>query len=176
LHDLQAERRAALTASKHQARRLFVAITTLVFALDLATKEWALNYLQGREPVAIIGNFLKLTYATNSGAAFSFLTDATLLLSFLKLAVVGLILFYIREVTNTWWSSALALLLGGVIGNLYDRALRDPGLWRGEVIDWIQIPNWPVFNIADSAIVTAGVLMTILAMRDIQPKERNGAA
>ena len=42
-----------------------------------------------------------------------------------------------------------------------------PGLWRGEVIDWIELPNWPTFNIADSAIVTAGILMTILAMRNV---------
>ena len=60
-------------------------------------------------------------------------------------------------------------LLGGVLGNLWDRATREPGNWRGEVIDWIELPNWPVFNIADSAIVCSGIFMTWLAMRNIQP-------
>lgn len=150
-----------------RARRIFVAITTLIFALDLASKNWAINYLQGNEPIRVIGDFLKLRFATNSGAAFSFLTDATLLLSYVKLAVAAAILFYIRLVSNKWWSASLALLLGGVLGNLYDRVHRPPGLWRGEVIDWIELPNWPVFNIADSAIVCSGIAMTILAMRNI---------
>jgi signal peptidase II len=132
-----------------------------------------MNYLQGREPIRVIGDLLQLKFSTNPGAAFSIFTDATLLLSFLKLAVVGAILFYIRNVTNPLWSASLALLLGGVLGNLYDRILRPPGLWRGEVIDWIKLPNWPVFNIADSAIVCAGIAMAILTMRDIQPKDRD---
>ncbi|MFM8502722.1 MAG: signal peptidase II, partial [Actinomycetota bacterium] len=80
------------------------------------------------------------------------------------------IIFYIRKVTRPIWAVSFALLLGGVLGNLYDRILRPPGLWRGEVIDWIELPNWPTFNIADSAIVTAGILMTILAMRNVPPE------
>jgi signal peptidase II len=74
-----------------------------------------------------------------------------------------------RKVSNRYWAISLGLLLGGVIGNLWDRMTREPGAWRGEVIDWIQLPNWPIFNIADSAIVCAGLLMTYLAMRNIQP-------
>ncbi|MFM8938153.1 MAG: signal peptidase II, partial [Actinomycetota bacterium] len=138
--------------------------------LDLASKNWAESYLQYREPVRVIGDFLKLSYSTNSGAAFSLFTDATLLLSSLKLVVVGFIIFYMRNLTNPLWGVALGALLGGVVGNLYDRAIRPPGVWRGEVIDWIVLPNWPTFNIADSAIVCAGIAMTILTMRNIQPK------
>jgi signal peptidase II len=123
--------------------------------------------LKFREPIKVLGEFLQLSYSTNSGAAFSLFTDATLFLSSLKLAVAGFIIFYIRRVTRPVWSLGFALLLGGVLGNLYDRILRPPGLWRGEVIDWIELPNWPTFNIADSAIVSAGILMTILAMRNI---------
>jgi signal peptidase II len=135
------------------------------------TKNWAESYLQYREPIRVVGDFLKLTYSTNPGAAFSFLTEATLLLSSLKLAVVGFILYFIRTVTNSLWAASLALLFGGVLGNLYDRAFRPPAIWRGEVVDWIQLPNWPIFNIADSAIVCAGIAMTLLAMRNIQPRE-----
>jgi signal peptidase II len=169
---MQTEGRAPLRSSRAQrARRLFIAISTSIFALDLLTKNWAESYLQYREPIRVVGDFLKLTYSTNPGAAFSFLTEATLLLSSLKLAVVGFILYFIRTVTNSLWAASLALLFGGVLGNLYDRAFRPPAIWRGEVVDWIQLPNWPIFNIADSAIVCAGIAMTLLAMRNIQPRE-----
>jgi signal peptidase II len=77
-----------------------------------------------------------------------------------------------RKVHNTGWAVGLALLLGGVLGNLWDRAVRPPGVWQGEVVDWIKLPNWPIFNVADSAIVCAGVLLTILAMKNIQPFEK----
>ena len=165
---MQTEGRAPLKSSRaERARRLFIAVTTSIFALDLATKNWAQSELKFREPIQVLGEFLQLSYSTNSGAAFSLFTDATLFLSSLKLAVVGFIIFYIRKVTRPVWALSFALLLGGVLGNLYDRILRPPGLWRGEVIDWIELPNWPMFNIADSAIVSAGLLMTFLAMRNI---------
>ena len=165
---MQAERRTPLKSSRaNSARRLFILISTITFTFDLATKNWAESFLQGRDSIKVIGEFLQLTYATNPGAAFSFFEDATLLLSALKLAVVGFIIFFIRQVTNKYWASSLALLFGGVLGNLYDRALRPPGVWRGEVIDWIELPNWPVFNLADSAIVSAGIAMTILALFNI---------
>ena len=60
---------------------------------------------------------------------------------------------------------ALGLLLGGATGNLTDRIFRSPGLLRGWVVDWIQVPHWPVFNLADSAIVCGGALMVLLAAR-----------
>lgn len=171
---MQAEGRAPLESSRViRARRLFIVLATSVFALDLLTKNWAASYLKFREPIKLIGDFLKLDYSTNSGAAFSLFTDATLLLSSLKLAVVGFLIFYIRSVTDTRWAATLGALLGGVVGNLYDRAIRPPGFWRGEVVDWIVLPNWPTFNIADSAIVISGLVMTVLTLRDIPPKESN---
>jgi signal peptidase II len=168
---MQTEGRAPLKSSRAlRARRLFISIAISIFALDLASKNWAETYLQYREPVRVVGDFLKLSYSTNSGAAFSLFTDATLLLSSLKLVVFGFIIFYMRNLTNPLWGAALGALIGGVAGNLYDRAVRPPGAWQGEVIDWIVLPNWPTFNIADSAIVCAGIAMTILTMRNIQPK------
>jgi signal peptidase II len=170
---MQTEGRAPLESSRaNRARRLFISIATLVFAVDLITKNWAAIYLQFREPVRVIGEFLQLTYGTNPGAGFSLATNATPLLSSLKLCVAAFIIFYMRKVHNTGWAVGLALLLGGVLGNLWDRAVRPPGVWQGEVVDWIKLPNWPIFNVADSAIVCAGVLLTILAMKNIQPFEK----
>ncbi len=167
---MQTEGRAPITSSRAQrARRLFIIFATVIFALDLITKNWAVSYLQFREPIRVVGDFLKLTFAPNPGAAFNFATDATLILSSLKLCVAAFLIYYMRKVTNSRWAMALGALLGGVVGNLWDRATREPGNWRGEVIDWIELPNWPVFNIADSAIVCSGIFMTWLAMRNIQP-------
>lgn len=171
---MQTEGRAPIRSSRaFGARRLFIIVSTLTFAFDLVTKNWASSYLQFREPVNILGEFLKLTYGTNPGAGFSLATDATALLSSLKMFVAVFVIYYMTKVNHKWWALSLGLLLGGVIGNLWDRATRPPGLWRGEVVDWIQLPNWPIFNIADSAIVISGVLMTILTMRNIPPHDRD---
>ena len=88
--------------------------------------------------------------------------------------VAGYLIYYIRKVSSTWWAFSLGLLLGGVLGNLWDRITRAPGRWAGEVVDWIQLPHWPIFNIADSSIVIAALLITILAMRNISPHSRRG--
>ena len=56
-------------------------------------------------------------------------------------------------------------LLGGAAGNLGDRLLRSPGFLRGNVVDWIQLPHWPVFNLADSSITCGAVLMVLLAVQ-----------
>jgi signal peptidase II len=82
------------------------------------------------------------------------------------------------------WAIALGGLLGGALGNLIDRIFRSPGVFRGHVVDFIELPNWPVFNLADSAIVGAGILMFILAARGIpiegrhqpEPAEQAGSA
>jgi signal peptidase II len=63
---------------------------------------------------------------------------------------------------------ALGLLLGGALGNLSDRLFRSPGPLRGHVVDWIQLPHWPVFNVADSAIVVGGIVAVLLALRGVE--------
>ncbi len=78
------------------------------------------------------------------------------------------IFYYGRRVKSTSWAIALGLALGGIFGNLADRIFREPGMLRGEVVDWIQLPNWPIFNIADSAVVCAAVLVTILSIKNIE--------
>jgi signal peptidase II len=59
--------------------------------------------------------------------------------------------------------------MGGVLGNLSDRIFREPGFLRGHVIDWMQLPHWPIFNIADSAIVIAAAISIVLSARNIPP-------
>jgi signal peptidase II len=149
-------------------KRLY-AIAWAVWLLDFATKSWALNSLDARNPIELLGNFLQLTLYKNSGAAFSLAQGATIILTFFAISVVAVIAYYSIKITSFGWSIVLGLALGGVLGNLSDRIFRAPGYFVGHVIDWIQLPNFPVFNLADSAIVVAATLAVILSIRNISP-------
>lgn len=130
-------------------------------AVDLLTKAWASQTFVGRT-VEIIPVVLSFTFTENSGAAFSFFQDAGLFLSLAALVALGLI-------TATVWNPrplaevvGLGLIAGGAAGNLIDRLARGRGAFDGPVIDWIQFPNFPVFNLADTAI-TFGVATILIA-------------
>ena len=129
---------------------------------------WALSALTSN-PRQIIGSFLQLVLVKNSGAAFSFATGFTIFFTLLALAVVVAVTFFAPRVTSRGWLIAMGLLLGGVLGNLTDRIFRHPGFLSGYVIDWIEIPHWPVFNLADSAISVAAALALVLSLRNIAP-------
>ena len=149
-------------------RRLYL-VAALTWGLDLATKIWAVNNLSARKPVEVVGTFFQLTLIRNSGAAFSFATGATIIFSLISLAAVVTIIYYSRKITSLGWAIALGLVLGGVLGNLTDRLLRSPGFFKGEVIDWLELTHWPVFNLADSAIVVAAFLAIALSIRNVGP-------
>jgi signal peptidase II len=134
-----------------------------IWLLDFTTKTWALSHFSS-DPQPVIGTLLQFTLLKNSGAAFSFASGFTLIFSLLAIAVVATIIRFAGRITSRGW-----LLLGGVLGNLTDRAFREPGFFLGHVIDWIQIPNWPIFNIADIAISTAALLAFIQTMRNVPP-------
>ena len=141
----------------------------VVWLIDLGTKVWAVEVLSSRANVQIIGSFLQLTFVQNSGAAFGIGAGSTIIFTFFALAVLIFITRYALQITSKGWALVCGLVLGGILGNLTDRIFREPSFLQGHVIDWIQIPNWPVFNIADSAIVIAAVLAIILTIRNISP-------
>ena len=151
-------------------RRLFATAWT-IWLIDFATKAWALQSLNAN-PRKIIGTSLQFTLVHNSGAAFSFATGFTIAFSLLALAVVVTTIYFAPKITSMGWQVAIGLLLGGVLGNLTDRIFRTPGFLSGHVIDWIQLPNWPVFNIADSAICIAAAIAFTLSMRNVPPITR----
>lgn len=163
---MQAEGRTALSV---QRWRTLLSVAWFIWILDLATKAWAVNQLANREPVKILGSFFQLTFVRNSGAAFSFAQNATLLLSFFGIIVLIGITYFAPRITSKGWSIVLGLTMGGILGNLTDRIFREPGFLRGHVIDWMQLPHWPIFNIADSAIVAAAALSMFLSLRNIPP-------
>jgi signal peptidase II len=148
-------------------RRIFLTAWT-IWLFDFATKHWAISAFDS-QPQKILGDLLSFTLVRNSGAAFSFATGFSIFFAFLALAVVAAVVYYAKQITSSGWQLTAGLLLGGVLGNLTDRIFREPGWLSGHVIDWIQIPNWPVFNLADCAIVTAAAISFALTLRDIPP-------
>lgn len=151
----------------HWQRLYFVA--ALIWALDFSTKVWALNSVSPVKPTPIIGTFLQLRLVFNPGAAFSVGTSVTFIFTILSAAAVAGIAYYAIKIINRWWSLVLGLALGGILGNLTDRIFREPSLFNGHVIDWIELPRWPVFNIADMAIVCGAVLSVVLITKEIPP-------
>ncbi len=123
--------------------------------------------LSDRAPVRLLGGLLTLRELRNSGAAFSIGTSVTVVFTLIALGVIVAILRSARRLRSIPWAITLGLLLGGATGNLGDRLFRSPGFLRGDVVDWIQLPHWPVFNVADSSIVCGGVLAVLLAARGI---------
>ena len=155
--------------------RTLFSVAWAVWVLDLATKIWAVNNLSYKSNIKVIGEFFQLTFVRNSGAAFSIAAGATIFLSIFGLIVMSAILYYSPQITSRGWAVVLGLVLGGILGNMVDRIFREPGVLRGHVIDWMQLPNWPVFNIADTAIVTAAVISMVLTARNIPPITKVGS-
>jgi signal peptidase II len=148
-------------------RRIFLTAWT-IWLFDFATKQWAISSFDS-QPQKVLGDFLSFTLVRNPGAAFSFATGFSIIFALLALAVVAAVVYYAKQITSSGWKITAGLLLGGVIGNLTDRIFREPGWLSGHVIDWIQIPNWPVFNLADCAIVIAAAISFALTLRNIPP-------
>ena len=144
--------------------RLLVTVALLVVLLDQISKYLIVRNMSTREPIALLGGFLTITYTRNPGAAFSLGTGFTFLFTGVALAVVVVILRTATRLFSIWWALALGALLGGAIGNLADRMFRAPGVGRGYVVDWIQLPHFAVFNLADSAISCAAVAIVLLSL------------
>jgi signal peptidase II len=144
------------------------AVAVAALALDALSKIAVVAQLEHREPIRLLGGLLTLTVSRNSGAAFSIGTGMTIVFTVIAVGVIVAILRTARRLRSLPWAISLGLLLGGATGNLVDRIVRSPAPLQGHVVDWIELPHWPVFNLADSAIVCGGVLAVLLAARGLQ--------
>jgi signal peptidase II len=138
-----------------------------VLAADVISKAIVIATLAPGHVVRLLGHYLQLTNTRNSGAAFSVGTGATALFTAVAVVVVVVILRTAKRLRSLGWAICLGLLLGGALGNLVDRLFRSPGPLRGEVVDWIQLPHWLIFNLADSAIVVGGCIAVLLSTRGV---------
>lgn len=146
---------------------VLLVVAAFVAALDQVTKVIAVETLGDGSVTPIIGDVLQLRLVRNPGAAFGIGTNLTVFLAVVMVAVIIVILRMSRRLANLPWAIGLGGLLGGAIGNFSDRLFREPGPLRGHVIDFLELPRWPVFNIADSAIVGGAILIAFLSFRGI---------
>lgn len=153
--------------SATSARRfLFIPLALLIVALDQATKFWAEAELVGRGSIPVLGEILMFRLAYNDAAAFSLGVGATWVLTTISLAATTAITFYAPRAKTLVWTVIAGMALGGAAGNLIDRAFKQPAFFNGHVVDFIQIPfNFPIFNLADTFLVTAVALAILRTLR-----------
>src|SRR5829696_6348521 len=170
---------ATLTVATRARTRRVLAIygtAALVLALDQLTKHLVVANLAGRPPVDLVGSFVQLRYTTNSGGAFSLLTGAPLFFGIMAMVIVGGIVYASRRAQPLFMLVVLGLILGGALGNLTDRLFRGEGLLRGEVVDFVKVGIWPVFNVADSCVVVGGILLALLLGRSDRDTDQEAPA
>ena len=151
---------------------ILAAMALGVLVVDQLVKAWVVADIKprlesGEGPIVLLGGLVKFTYLENTGAAFSMGSGYTWIFSTVAVIVAIVIVRTSRRLGSTAWAVALGGLLGGLLGNLTDRLTRPPSPGMGYVVDFISLPNFAVFNIADMFITGSAVLMVLLALRGI---------
>jgi len=172
---MQAARGASLnpSADAHPDSTVGVGRYRLVFAgvflgaylVDVVSKIVAVEKLTGRPDIELVGTWLQLHLTRNPGAAFSTAETLTPALSLLAIVASCIVVWSARRLGTRAWAVSLGLLLAGITGNLTDRLFRAPGPLHGHVVDFLMLPNWPVFNIADICINAGAALIVVNAFR-----------
>lgn len=148
-----------MDAPRRRAAFTLFAVAGGTYLLDRVSKLWAERELAGN-PIEAIRGVLTLRFTTNRGGAFSLFQDAPLFFAAVSIGVVVLILATAFRHTDAMTGAALGLILGGALGNLTDRLIRGPRL-SGDVVDFVDLHVWPVFNLADAAIVVGAVVLAV---------------
>jgi len=162
---LQAARGTALSGSGRRLQALALGIGLAGIALDQGTKALALAHLDPAQPVPLLGGLLTLQLIRNPGAAFSMGENLTVVITGIAIAALVAVLgWLLPRLRHAGWAVAAGLLLAGIVGNLLDRLFREPGPFRGHVIDFLQLPYFAIFNVADICITAAAVLVVWLTV------------
>lgn len=149
-----------------------VGIVGGVIAFDQWTKQWMETNL-ATGPITVIDGVLWWSYAENYGAAFGMLQGGGTLLGIAALVASVIIVWNLPSVETQAELVGLALIMSGALGNLVDRVVRGTGFFDGAVIDFIRVPNFPNFNVADSAITIGVALLLVASLRGRDtPKKR----
>lgn len=150
-----------------------------VLLTDVVSKLVVVTTLSEVRPTVLVPHVLDLLLTRNPGAAFGIATGATIVFTVVAVMVVVAIVRLAGRLRRPAWGIVLGALLGGALGNLSDRLFRAPGFGRGHVVDWIHLHHWPIFNVADAAIVLGGVAALLLVLRGISfddPPASDGTA
>jgi signal peptidase II len=155
----------ATLGSRLRFRAVWACVAVVGLALDVLTKIIAVNQLEPGEPVRLVGGLLTLRLIRNAGAAFSQGEGFTAVFAMAAVLVLAFVTFrLVPKLGHLGWAVALGLLCAGVAGNLSDRIFRSPAVLRGHVVDFLQLPHWPIFNVADMCISAAAVMVMVLAV------------
>lgn len=152
---------------RHPAVLVAWSTTAAVLLVDQLSKVWAVASLEGQPDREIIGELLRFSFVRNPGAAFGLGGGATIVFSLVAVVVAVALFRMSTKLVSMWWAVALGLMLGGAMGNLLDRLLREPAPLQGHVVDFLRLPNWPVFNVADMSLVSAAVLIVALSLLNV---------
>jgi signal peptidase II len=148
---------------------LLLAVAAFVLALDQLSKAWVVSELGDGRTIELVGS-LRLRLTMNYGSAFSLANGRGALISLLALVVVAVLLRTGRHARSPVMAVALGLVVGGALGNLLDRAFRaGDGFLGGGVVDFVDLQWWPVFNLADSAIVVGAITLFVVQWREGEP-------
>ena len=146
-------------------RVLAVGIAVVGIVLDQVTKTLAIAYLDPTRPIPLLGGLLNLLLIRNPGAAFSMGEEFTVVLTCIAIAaLVAVSGWLLPKVRHLGWAVGTGCLLAGIVGNLIDRLFREPGPFRGHVIDFLQLPYFAIFNVADMFITAAAVIVIWLSL------------
>ncbi|KAD3633261.1 signal peptidase II [Arthrobacter yangruifuii] len=159
-------------AGHGRARRRLPALVMLALAaaavvFDQLTKLWVVRTMTEGQITDVLPPVLRWHFIRNPGAAFSIGTDYTWVFTIIMVLACGFLLYLMFRVRSLAWATALGLVLGGAMGNLTDRLFREPSFGQGHVVDFIALPNFAIFNIADSCVVCGVILVCLLTLRGI---------
>ncbi|AMM32496.1 Lipoprotein signal peptidase [Sinomonas atrocyanea] len=162
---------------RRRAVVLLALIAALAYTGDQLTKLWVTSTMVEGQRIPVLPPLLQWYYIRNSGAAFSIGEGVTWLFTIIMTVVAVGIIVYTRRVRSLWWGTALGLVLGGALGNLTDRLFREPSFGMGHVVDFISLPHFAIFNVADSAVVCGVMLVCLLTLTGLSPdgtRQRSG--
>jgi signal peptidase II len=145
---------------------LYLLVALVAITLDQLTKNLAISSLKLGTSYQVLGEILSWRLLYNDSAAFGLGFGYTWILAVISAAAALATIWYSRKLESISWSLMTGVFLGGVVGNLIDRLIREPSFGNGHVVDFIQIPfNFPIFNLADIFIVSMAILSVLRMMR-----------
>jgi signal peptidase II len=160
------------------SRWLYLVVALVAITIDQFTKNLAIASLELGTSYPVLGDLLSWRLLYNDSAAFGLGFGYTWILAVISAFAALATIWFSRKLESISWSLMIGVFLGGVVGNLVDRLIREPRFGNGHVVDFIQIPmNFPIFNLADTFIVSMAILTVIRVMRGenlggIEPKTK----
>ena len=151
--------------------RILFAVAAIVLVADALSKALVESSIAVGESVTVVRGVLYLTHTTNTGGAFGLSTGTPWLFGLVSLGVVAFIILNARRADSSWKAVSMGLILGGAAGNLVNRLSGGLDL-SGKVVDFIDVRVWPVFNLADSAVVVGAVMLALSYAKRERTDER----